>query len=382
MTEPLHNITPLPVRADVATETDGDQTPRPDRRWTVAGAGGDLAVFEWGSGAAEPLVLVHGLTDTHRVWATVAALLADGFRVITYDVRGHGKSATSADPADYRLSTLAEDFFAVIDAASPRRPVHVCGHGWGGVQLWEAVCDPRANTRIASFTAISGPNLDHLGLWLRVVAPRLRHALGDPGALLGLALRSVVPTMRSAAPSAQSLRSAVPSVQLLRSAVPSARAAAPLVRSLRSAVPSVYSLRSAVPIRPVVVRRMYTPRVRTWLVERLGGISPVPARIAPSWRGDAVAGARIAQANLLHHLRSPRVRRTAVPVQLLVNTTDLFVPPAAYDSSDRWVDRLWRCAVPADHWLPVTEPLLVAEALANFVDDLRADRAAIGQRRR
>ncbi|WP_225730100.1 MULTISPECIES: alpha/beta fold hydrolase [unclassified Nocardia] len=316
-----------PPGASTAPHDPARETPRPDRRWTVQGAGGELAVFEWGEAAAEPLVLVHGLTDTHRVWATVAALLSDGFRVITYDVRGHGRSAGSPDPAAYRLDHLATDFFTVIDAASPRRPVHACGHGWGAVQLWEAVCDPRANTRIASYTAISGPNLDHLGLWLRAALPRARRVVGDPAAWLGLARWALTP-------------------------------------------------------KPVVLRRFYTPRVRTWLVERLGGISPVPARIAPTWCADAVAGARIAHANLTHHLGRPRLRRTAVPVQLLVNTTDILVPPAAYDCSDRWVDRLWRNAVPADHWLPVTEPLLVAEALANFIDDLRADRAAISPRRR
>lgn len=315
----------MPSRTTEAA-TDPSETPRPDRRWTVAGAGGELAVFEWGRPAAEPLVLVHGLTDTHRIWATVAALLADGFRVITYDVRGHGRSAGTGELADYRLSSLAEDFFTVIDAASPRRAVHVCGHGWGAVQLWEAVCDPRANTRIASFTAISGPNLDHLGLWLRALAPRMRRVAGSPAAWLGVARWALTP-------------------------------------------------------RPVVVRRLYTPRVRTWLVERLGGVSAVPARIAPTWRTDAAAGVRIARANLTHHLSKPRLRRTAVPVQLLVDTTDILVPPPAYDCSQRWVDRLWRCAVPADHWLPVTEPLLVAEAVANFVDDLRADRAAISPRR-
>jgi pimeloyl-ACP methyl ester carboxylesterase len=120
--------------------------------------------------------------------------------------------------------------------------------------------------------------------------------------------------------------------------------------------------------------------VRGLLVGRLGGLAPVPARVAPTWRTDLVAGARIAQANLLHHLGKPRVRRTAVPVQLLVDTTDPFVPAAVYDASTRWVDKLWRCAVPANHWLPITEPLLVAEAVANFVDDLRADRAAISPR--
>ncbi|WP_433597658.1 hypothetical protein ACQPXH_17855 [Nocardia sp. CA-135953] len=43
------------------------------------------------------------------------------------------------------------------------------------------------------------------------------------------------------------------------------------------------------------------------------------------------------------------------------------------------MDRLWRCPIPADHRLPVTEPLLVAEAIANFVEDLRAADASIPQ---
>ncbi|MGY2058319.1 alpha/beta fold hydrolase [Nocardia gipuzkoensis] len=303
---------------------DTTETPRPDRTWTVDRDGAELTVFEWGDAAADPLVLVHGLTDTHHVWATVAALLADGFRVITYDVRGHGRSDTPGAPTEYRLGHLAEDFFAVIDAASPRKPVHTCGHGWGAVQLWEAVCDERANTRVASFTAIDGPNLDHLGLWLRALAPRAGRELGDLGWWLRAARWALTPGP--------------------------------------------------------IARRLYPPRVRGLLVRQLGGISPLPARVARTWRTDLVAGARIAQANLLHHVSKPRVRRTAVPVQLLVDTTDPFVPAAVYDASVRWVDKLWRRAVPADHWLPITEPLLVAEAIANFVDDLRADRAAISPR--
>ncbi|MGW4328020.1 alpha/beta fold hydrolase [Nocardia sp. NPDC004573] len=303
---------------------DTTETPRPDRTWTVDRDGAQLAVYEWGDAAADPLVLVHGLTDTHRVWSTVAALLADGFRVITYDVRGHGRSTAPAAVSEYRLDLLAQDFYAVIDAAGPGKPVHTCGHGWGAVQLWEAVCDERANTRIASFTAIAGPNLDHLGLWLRALAPRAGRELRDPGSWLHGARWALTPGP--------------------------------------------------------IARRLCPPRVRGLIAHHLGGVTPLPARVARTWRTDLVAGARLAQANLLHHLGKPRVRRTAVPVQLLVDTTDPFVPAAIYDASARWVDKLWRRAVPANHWLPITEPLLVAEAIANFVDDLRADRAAITPR--
>ncbi|MFQ6328975.1 alpha/beta fold hydrolase [Nocardia sp. CWNU-33] len=306
-------------------QPDSTDLRRPDRQSTVPVEGTELAVFEWGDPAAEPLVLVHGITDTHRVWAEVATLLADSFRVITYDLRGHGRSAKPTATSDYRLNRLAADFYAVIDAVSPRGPVHVCGHGWGAVQAWEAVCDPRANTRVASFTAISGPNLDHVGMLLRDIASPSHH---------------------------------------LR----------------RLATDPTWWLRSAGSAPAAAQRIAYPPRVRSWLIERLGGVPRAYAPIAATWRADLLAGSRIVRANLLHHLLRPRPRQTAVPVQMVVDTTDVFVPPFLYDSSAPWVDRLWRCAIPADHWLPVTEPLLVAEAIANFVEDLHTSDATIHRR--
>ncbi|MBP2192317.1 alpha/beta fold hydrolase [Nocardia goodfellowii] len=290
-------------------------THRPRRQTSVPVANGEIAVYEWGDPAGEPLVLVHGLSDTHRVWAEVAALLADGFRIITYDVRGHGRSAKPVALREYRLDRLASDFFAVLDAVSPSRPVHVCGHGWGAVQAWEAVCDERANTRIASFTAISGPNLDHVGMTLRELAAH--------------------PT-----------------------------------RTVQLVTDRKFWRHGPASAQTAARRLAYPPRVRTWLIERLGGIPRAYAPIAPTLRSDLVAGVRIARANLAQHLLWPRVRRTAVPVQLVVDTTDVLVPPFLYFGSARWVDRLWRCGIPADHWLPSTEPLLVAEAIANFIEDL------------
>ena len=139
----------------------------PWRRRTVRGDGVDLAVQEVGDPEAPAVVLVHGYPDTHRVWLPVAERLAAHLRVVVYDTRGQGLSPTDASDEAFALPHLAADLMAVVDDASPDRPAHVVGHDWGSVQAWEAVCEPDAADRIASFTSISGPNLDHVAAWTR-----------------------------------------------------------------------------------------------------------------------------------------------------------------------------------------------------------------------
>src|SRR5690606_11829829 len=126
-----------------------------------------LHVVEEGNPHGPTLVLVHGWPDTHALWDRVAPLLADDFRILRYDNRGAGASTVPREVAHYRLEHLAADLHAVIDALAPNDPVHLLGHDWGAVLCWEAVCEPDAGERIASYTSISGPNLDHLGLWMR-----------------------------------------------------------------------------------------------------------------------------------------------------------------------------------------------------------------------
>ena len=150
----------------------GGMDPHPDphlpwRRRTVRGDGVDLAVHETGDPDAPAVVLVHGYPDTHRMWLPVAERLAADLRVVLYDTRGQGLSPTDAPDAAFTLPHLAADLMAVVDDASPDRPAHVVGHDWGSVQAWDAVCEPAAADRIASFTSISGPNLDHVAAWTR-----------------------------------------------------------------------------------------------------------------------------------------------------------------------------------------------------------------------
>ncbi|GAA4535383.1 SDR family oxidoreductase [Pseudonocardia xishanensis] len=122
--------------------------------------GVDLALHAEGPPDAPAVLAVHGYPDDHTVWAGVVPLLADEFRVVTYDVRGAGASGAPPDRAGYRIERLVADLLAVADEVSPGLPVHLLAHDWGSVQAWQAVAEHP--DRFATFTSISGPSLAHL----------------------------------------------------------------------------------------------------------------------------------------------------------------------------------------------------------------------------
>ncbi len=69
------------------------------------------------AGDGPPIVLLHGLTATHRYVVMGSRLLErSGHRVVAYDARGHGRSSPAPDPAAYGYERLARDLEAVLDA--------------------------------------------------------------------------------------------------------------------------------------------------------------------------------------------------------------------------------------------------------------------------
>jgi pimeloyl-ACP methyl ester carboxylesterase len=126
-----------------------------------------IAVRAVGAADGPVIVCVHGYPDDSRLWDQVAGRLSDRFRVVAYDVRGAGSSDRPRRRASYRLERLQEDFAAVLDAVSPSAPVHLLAHDWGSIQSWHFVTGDSLRGRIASYTSISGPCLDHAGYFLR-----------------------------------------------------------------------------------------------------------------------------------------------------------------------------------------------------------------------
>ncbi len=102
---------------------------RPDRRRRVDSTGVSIAVVEWGDEAAPPLVVAHGGFDFAETLNVFAPMLADGgWRVISWDQRGHGDSDRTEL---YSWDADLRDALAVLDSVSTD-PLPLAGHSKGG----------------------------------------------------------------------------------------------------------------------------------------------------------------------------------------------------------------------------------------------------------
>lgn len=99
-----------------------------------------VAVHDLGGPAADgaPVLLFSHATGFHgRVWSAMTAPLADRFRCLAIDYRGHGVAETP-DDLDFDWGGYGDDCVAVLDAADvvpAGVPVHGVGHSMGGAAL-------------------------------------------------------------------------------------------------------------------------------------------------------------------------------------------------------------------------------------------------------
>jgi pimeloyl-ACP methyl ester carboxylesterase len=91
--------------------------------------GGEIAVFQYGNGSGDPVLLIHGVTSSNRAFQLFAdALIALGKAPFAVDLRGRGDSNNL--PGPFGMKQHAEDMAAVIDHFSWTQP-DVIGHSMG-----------------------------------------------------------------------------------------------------------------------------------------------------------------------------------------------------------------------------------------------------------
>jgi pimeloyl-ACP methyl ester carboxylesterase len=105
-------------------------------------------------GAGPDLVMIHGLTGNLAVWhLRIVPELAEHFRVLTYDLRGHGHSDTPR--SGYTLDAMAGDLLELLDELGLERPL-IAGHSYGAdIVLYHALRRPdRLSVAIAIEAAL------------------------------------------------------------------------------------------------------------------------------------------------------------------------------------------------------------------------------------
>jgi pimeloyl-ACP methyl ester carboxylesterase len=105
-----------------------------DRTRMIQVNGVSIYVEEHGSG--KPVLLLHGWPDSHYVWRNqVPFLVANGFRVITPDLRGFGSSDRPEAVSAYSRQNSVADALGILDAYGIGG-ADVVGHDWGAAVAW------------------------------------------------------------------------------------------------------------------------------------------------------------------------------------------------------------------------------------------------------
>jgi pimeloyl-ACP methyl ester carboxylesterase len=90
-----------------------------------------VGIYYEAHGQGPPILLSHGYSATCRMWDAQIAALRDRFRIVVWDMRGHGQSDVPDDPAAYSEAATVGDMTAVLDASGAGDAV-IAGLSLGG----------------------------------------------------------------------------------------------------------------------------------------------------------------------------------------------------------------------------------------------------------
>ena len=113
-------------------------------------------------GQGPAVVLIHGVGARLENWDGVCESLVRHFRVLRYDLRGHGRSTRS--PGPYSLSLFVNDLRALLEHTGLRK-AHIVGHSLGAM-IAQMFClkHARCVDRLALLSAVAGRTQEELSL--------------------------------------------------------------------------------------------------------------------------------------------------------------------------------------------------------------------------
>jgi non-heme chloroperoxidase len=114
-----------------------------------------ISAQEWGNSNGPEILFIHGFSQSHLSWSRqFDSDLAKSFRLIAYDIRGHGASDKPLDAAYYQdHKRWADELKAVMEAARLKKPF-LAGWSYGGRIIMEYLME-YGDTNIAGINFVS-----------------------------------------------------------------------------------------------------------------------------------------------------------------------------------------------------------------------------------
>src|SRR4030042_2597742 len=95
---------------------------------------GNASIYYEEQGQGDPLIAVHGLILNTKYWSLtgIADTLAKSYRVISMEMRGHGRTVVDGKPYGFDVDTMGDDIIALADHLKLGR-FHLLTHSTGGM---------------------------------------------------------------------------------------------------------------------------------------------------------------------------------------------------------------------------------------------------------
>lgn len=121
-------------------------------RWTISADGASVAYWDEGEGPV--LMMTNGFANSTLYWEGLRERLRSEYRIIRWDLRGHGRSGAARDLSTMSVEGCADDLRRVLDAAGVERAA-LAGFSFGCqiiLEAWRTIPD-----RIEALIPLLGP---------------------------------------------------------------------------------------------------------------------------------------------------------------------------------------------------------------------------------
>ena len=155
---------------------DLENPPAGDPVEVVSADGARIYAESFGPPDGIPVVMAHGWTENLSYWIyVIRELSSQGFRVVAYDLRGHGHSGGAGD---YSIARFGEDLEAVLtEVVADGQRAMVVGHSLGAMSIAAWAKDHEVERRVGAAALLNTGVGDLMAEQLLLPLPRFAEAL-------------------------------------------------------------------------------------------------------------------------------------------------------------------------------------------------------------